>query len=96
MGKIDKNFCILYSILLQIHTFRDSLIDYLYQENVRQRQEVNHLLMDHQQIVADFRNRVLELESTLSTKVSALLGIFNNSTLFCELMLYKCFRVMKS
>jgi len=51
--------------------FRDSLIDHLYQENVRQRQEVNHLLMDHQQIVADFRNRVLELESTLSTKVSA-------------------------
>ncbi|KAG5316786.1 HIP1 protein, partial [Acromyrmex insinuator] len=47
---------------------RDSLIDHLYQENVRQRQEVNHLLMDHQQIVADFRNRVLELESTLSTK----------------------------
>lgn len=53
------------------YSFRDSLIDHLYQENIRQRQEVNHLLMDHQQIVADFRNRVLELESTLSTKVSA-------------------------
>lgn len=56
-----------------MYSFRDSLIDHLYQENVRQRQEVNHLLMDHQQIVADFRNRVLELESTLSTKVSKLL-----------------------
>ncbi|KAH0954789.1 hypothetical protein HN011_008832 [Eciton burchellii] len=47
---------------------RDSLIDHLYQENGRQRQEFNRLLIEHQQIVADFRNRVLELESTLSTK----------------------------
>lgn len=63
------NICIYY--FTNTYSFRDSLIDYLYQENIRQRQEVNHLLMDHQQIVADFRNRVLELESTLSTKVSA-------------------------
>lgn len=71
--RYDHNFC--------IYSFRDSLIDHLYQENIRQRQEVNHLLMDHQQIVADFRNRVLELESTLSTKVSA----YHASviTLFC-------------
>ena len=69
-------------------SFRDSLIDHLYQENVRQRQEVNHLLMDHQQIVADFRNRVLELESTLSTKVSKLFVMhFNNFILFRELIL---------
>ncbi|XP_014488537.1 PREDICTED: huntingtin-interacting protein 1 [Dinoponera quadriceps] len=47
---------------------RDSLIDHLYQENGRQRQELHRLLMEHQQIIAEYRNRVLELESTLSTK----------------------------
>ncbi|XP_072748142.1 huntingtin-interacting protein 1 [Anoplolepis gracilipes] len=47
---------------------RDSLIDHLYQENGRQRQEINRFLIEHQQIIADLRSRVLELESTLSSK----------------------------
>ncbi|EFN85496.1 huntingtin-interacting protein 1 [Harpegnathos saltator] len=47
---------------------RDSLIDHLYQENGRQRQELHRLLMEYQQTVAELRKRVLELESTLSTK----------------------------
>jgi len=50
--------------------FRDNLIDHLCQENSRLRQEVNRLTAEYQQIVADHRNRILELESTLSTKVS--------------------------
>lgn len=57
---------------MSVNSFRDSLIDHLYQENSRQRQELHRLLMEHQQIVADLRNRVLELESTLSTKVCLL------------------------
>ncbi|KAL6428027.1 hypothetical protein ACFW04_008426 [Cataglyphis niger] len=47
---------------------RDSLIDHLYQVNGRQRQEINRFLIEHQQIIADLRSRVLELESTLSSK----------------------------
>ncbi|XP_020287826.1 huntingtin-interacting protein 1 isoform X2 [Pseudomyrmex gracilis] len=47
---------------------RDNLISHLCQENSRQRQELNRILMEHQQVTADLRNRVLELESTLSAK----------------------------
>ncbi|CAL1683406.1 unnamed protein product [Lasius platythorax] len=47
---------------------RDSLIDHLYQVNGRQRQEINRFLIEHQQIIADLRSRVLELESILSSK----------------------------
>ncbi|XP_011256552.1 huntingtin-interacting protein 1 [Camponotus floridanus] len=47
---------------------RDSLIDHLYQVNGRQRQEINRFLIEHQQIISDLRSRVLELESTLSSK----------------------------
>lgn len=47
---------------------RDCIIDHLCQENSRQRQEVHRMLMEYQQIVAELRNRVLELESTLSAK----------------------------
>lgn len=47
---------------------RDSLIDHLYQVNGRQRQEISRFLIEHQQIIADLRSRVLELESTLSSK----------------------------
>ncbi|GAB1867434.1 HIP1 protein [Camponotus japonicus] len=47
---------------------RDSLIDHLYQVNGRQRQEINRFLVEHQQIISDLRSRVLELESTLSSK----------------------------
>lgn len=72
-NRLDTITFAIINFFINTYSFRDSLIDHLYQENVRQRQEINHLLMDHQQIVADFRNRVLELESTLSTKVSAYL-----------------------
>lgn len=47
---------------------RDSLIDHLHQENGRQRQELHRLLTEHQHIVCELRNRILDLESALSTK----------------------------
>ncbi|XP_043495410.1 huntingtin-interacting protein 1 isoform X1 [Polistes fuscatus] len=49
-------------------TERDNLIKHLHQENGRQRQELHKLLTDHQRIVGELRNRVLDLESALSTK----------------------------
>lgn len=70
-GQVLPNLSSL-SLCINTNFFRDSLIDHLYQENGRQRQEFNRWLMEHQQMVADFRNRVLELESTLSAKVSLL------------------------
>lgn len=60
-----------------IHFFRDNLIDHLCQENSRLRQEINRLTTEYQQIVADHRNRILELESTLSTKVSLQFNLDN-------------------
>lgn len=47
---------------------RDSLIDHLHQENGRQRQELQRLLNEHQHIVCELKNRILELESGLSSK----------------------------
>jgi len=67
-------------------SFRDNLIDHLCQENSRLRQEVNRLTAEYQQIVADHRNRILELESTLSTKVSLQFS-FHNISLLRRLML---------
>ncbi|XP_014214234.1 huntingtin-interacting protein 1 [Copidosoma floridanum] len=52
---------------------RDSLIDHLHHENARQRQELQRLLNEHQNIVGDLRNRVLELESILSAKGNEIL-----------------------
>ncbi|KAG7189683.1 hypothetical protein KM043_017354 [Ampulex compressa] len=49
---------------------RDSLIDHLHQENGRQRRELHCLLTEHQHIVGELRNHVLELESALSSKCS--------------------------
>lgn len=50
-------------------SYRDSLIDHLHHENGRQRQELQRLLNEHQNIVGDLRSRILELESILSAKV---------------------------
>ncbi|XP_043482205.1 huntingtin-interacting protein 1 isoform X2 [Leptopilina heterotoma] len=47
---------------------RDSLIDHLHQENGRQRQELYRSHNEHQHIVCELKNRILELESGLSTK----------------------------
>ncbi|XP_066601575.1 huntingtin-interacting protein 1 isoform X2 [Prorops nasuta] len=52
---------------------RDSLIDHLHQENGRQRQELHRLLSDHQRIVIELKNRILELEGALSTKSNELI-----------------------
>ncbi|XP_015598215.1 huntingtin-interacting protein 1 isoform X2 [Cephus cinctus] len=49
---------------------RDSLIEHLHQENGRQREELHHLLTDHQKIVEQLRNRILELEAALTNKGS--------------------------
>lgn len=49
---------------------RDSLIHHLHQENSRQRQSLQRILNDHQQAVTELRNRILDLESTLASKVN--------------------------
>lgn len=70
-----------------MYFFRDSLIDHLYQVNGRQRQEINRFLIEHQQIIADLRSRVLELESILSSKVSLLRTVLIIA--FCFINLYR-------
>ncbi|KAJ8687345.1 hypothetical protein QAD02_023139 [Eretmocerus hayati] len=52
---------------------RDNLIDHLHHENTRQRHELQRLLMEHQNVVADLRSRILELESILSSKGNEIL-----------------------
>ena len=48
---------------------RDNLIEHFHQENARQRQELVHLMSEHQTVVGELRSRVLDLESILSAKV---------------------------
>lgn len=70
-----------------MYFFRDSLIDHLYQVNGRQRQEINRFLIEHQQIIADLRSRVLELESILSSKVNLVRTVLIIA--FCFINLYR-------
>ncbi|XP_058794250.1 huntingtin-interacting protein 1 isoform X2 [Phymastichus coffea] len=52
---------------------RDSLIEHFHQENSRQRQELQRLMVEHQNVIGDLRNRILELESLISAKGNEIL-----------------------
>ncbi|KAL7294579.1 hypothetical protein TKK_0012039 [Trichogramma kaykai] len=61
---------------------RDNLIKHFHQENARQRQELQHLMTENQQVVGDLRSRILELEAILSTKGNEMLQEKKNAENF--------------